>query len=690
VLLEGITRFAVLVVAAAIIQGTLDYYLRLVWSMRAAMAGGLVVLLVVCAWRWIVRPLRLPLAPADVAHLVERRYPELATTLVSAVRFSQGEIGPEATHSRELASLVVEQAAHRTASIDFDTLVRPGRARKFVAALAATLLFTVVLTAWASATVELWFLRDVLLLERAWPQRTMLRVAAEREITAARGDDLEVRAHAEGVVPRLVEIVFRTAGGRSGRERMIQVGEQGFRHTFREVTEPFVFYLEGGDDRTDTYRVVLAERPRVEAMTLEVTPPSYVGQEPYRLGEGQRSMAVLRGSRVSVSFRTNKPVVRAALMSGRDEFGEGEPFEDGYRLSFPPAETRTYEIALRDAGGLEDRQPTRFSIRVVADAPPRTRLRIPGVGDVVVPEAVLPLEVEFDDTYGLATAELICEVSREGFGRHSISLEEFRPGMTTYSTSLHWPVAEVGAAPPERIALYVRATDFDNVSGPNTGQSTEITVRVVLAEELRAELARREQEARAQLERVVEAQEAVRRDLLTVMDRLAAEARPDHLASELTALERRQRTIAGSVHTVRQLVAHVLDEMRINRLNTPEEEERLGGGVVQPLYDLSRRELVEAADRLRWLARSTGPSGAGEPRAPRGAGEADVFPTATAMDEQQAVIIERMRTILNRMLQWEGYQEVITMLREILRLQEQLRGETERELLDRANDLFDD
>ena len=42
------------------------------------------------------------------------------------------------------------------------------------------------------------------------------------------------------------------------------------------------------------------------------------------------------------------------------------------------------------------------------------------------------------------------------------------------------------------------------------------------------------------------------------------------------------------------------------------------------------------------------------------------------------------------MIQWEGYQEVVTMLRDIIRLQQELRAETQTTLEKEASDVFDD
>ena len=82
--------------------------------------------------------------------------------------------------------------------------------------------------------------------------------------------------------------------------------------------------------------------------------------------------------------------------------------------------------------------------------------------------------------------------------------------------------------------------------------------------------------------------------------------------------------------------------------------------------------LVSGADAIRRWSRA-------------GAGE-----NVDQIDPQQAAILVKMRTLLENMVQWEGYQEVVGMLRDLIRIQQQLRQETQEALEDQASDIFDD
>ena len=347
-------------------------------------------------------------------------------------------------------------------------------------------------------------------------------------------------------------------------------------------------------------------------------------------------------------------------------------------MTTSPLETHTYHFALLDEVGLENRRPVRLSLRVIVDEPPRVRMKLPGVGEMITPEAVLPIEIECADTYGLAIVELAYNASREPATAEDTSherlipLPSFKPYLTRFTTSLAWPVATEGLEAGQTLTLQTRAEDFDNVSGPNEAQSRSILLRVVTREELLAELARREQEYRAEFERLIDSQEQLRSRLLTVLGRFQEASDDETLAVDLAPLERRQRNISGSVNVVRQQFEQILAELRVNHLDTMDEQRRLGEWIVNPLSRLAKRDLVAAADTIRQWSRE---------------GSAE---KASLVDHQQVELLSKMRQVLANMIQWEGYQEVVSLFRDIIRLQQELKAETEATVERQGSDVFDD
>ncbi|MEE9294326.1 MAG: hypothetical protein V3W34_05080 [Phycisphaerae bacterium] len=694
----GVATVMVFALAAGMVQFLLDYTFRLPWDMRAVLLVVIVVALFWMGWRHLWRAWRFPFGSREMACLIEKRHPQLRSVLISAVQFASGHVGAEGFNSPGLVREVVRRARRETASIAFDGVLQRGPVRRSLVVIVAMIGIVVAAFGLRPDLMGIWLDRNLLLLDTRWPQHTNLLVdLPDGVLTGARGDDLEVRAKAIGEVPRTVSIIFEFDSGTSGKETMIGVGENEFRHTFGRVMEPFRFRLKGGDAETPWYKAQLADRPRVESARISVTPPAYAGLEPFVLPEGDRAVETLLGSEVVFDVQINKPVVRAELMSAQAHGFESvgfpaqahglQPVGDAWSVTISPTETRMYHFELEDEIGLVNKRPVRLSVRVLKDAAPRVRMEVRGVSDIITAQALLPVELEFSDVYGLARAELIYRIAREEDAAHVVPLEAFNAGAKLFETRLNWPADSVALVAGDRLTLFAEAEDFNDVSGPSVARSGDMILRIVTRDELLGELARREQEYRQEFERALEQQEDLRRQLLTLIgtSRGLQPARPletssatsgvepgvkRELSARVAMLERRQRQIAGQVNLLRQQFEQVLAELEVNGLDTATIRQRLGEGIVMPLTRLAKRDLVTAADLLRQIDRDPGPE------------------TAGRADATQVAVLNEMRLILSSMLKWEGFQEAVTMLREILRLQRDLREDTTEEIERRAVEIL--
>ncbi len=677
VFLENIAWVVLFLFAAAWLQWALDYSTHgLRWSMRFALlmviAGG-------AAWLFhqlVLAPLRLRFGLAEIAHLVERRYPQLGSALVSAVRFSAGEVGGEDFNSPGLMASVIERVALQTKGLEFERILNPRRARRAVMSIGAAAVIALIVMLSAPQPTYLWLARNVFLQDVPWPKRTQLIVDCEGAVLiGAKGDDLVVSAHALGVRPREVEIFFQTESSQRGRQTMVTVGSEGayrYRYTFEKAQENFTFYLRGGDDETEVFSAKLLERPKVLRTEMHVVAPAYAGLEAITIPDGQRAAQILRGSEVTLRIGTNHPVTRAALMMGDQPIADAVQDGDGYKTTISPMETHTYHFRLTDEAGLENREIMRLSLQVVKDEPPRIRMKLPGVGDMITPVAILPIELSCEDALGLATAEMVFQFARETTEEQVLVPPSFRPKMTTLTANLTWPVASTGLVPGERLTLFARASDFDTVSGPNVARSPEVNLRIVTPEELLAELSRREREFRADFERLVDAQEQLRGRLLTLGGQFSEQGRVEPVRDALRAAERSQRNLTGSVNVVRQQFERILAELQVNQLESPEARQRIGEGIIDPLAQLVKRDLTAAADKIGQWAANASPELAGQ------------------VDPQQVEILAQMRTVLANMIYREGYQEVVNMLRDIIRLQQDLSTESKKSVEEQADDVFDE
>lgn len=699
--LDGIAILSAGVLAAVLITLAIDRTARLSWDMRLAQLVSLGLILLLTGWRLLISPLRIPVTPESLAMLVERRNPSLQDRLVSAVEFFHAHHRP-AEGSKPLDPLrraVIEQGAALTMSTHTEVL-NHRRARRRGGIVLACLAAVTALVALVPETMGLWFERNVLLQRVEWPRHHQLTVEGLQDgrIVVARGDDVTISARVDPGfhAPRQVYVEYSTRQGATATTQMpaIEGNVIRFTHTFDRIDESYTCTIRGGDARTDPFEIEVVDRPRVETVHLGVVPPSYTRQEPYELRIGERSVEALAGSEIRFRITTSKPIANISLhrlMAGEnDEIPSVTRIADQTYLAVDrPLTSAEYHFELSDSFGLSNisqrSTPLRFGVRMLEDQPPAVKIELQGVGDMITPEAVIPIRLTFTDTYGLATAELVCQTTRPrdasvqtqpstdddaaSENRPQAPVAEtvsgFTPRVANVDSLVDWSAGAHGCRVGDRLTLFGRATDFNDVSGPGTGESVYVVLRVVDANELLAELARREQEYRQDFERLLSRQIDLYQELLTLTDAHVEDDEPQKRDAALHRNARTQRDQAGRMGASHLQFEQILSELRVNRLATPAIEERLGRGVIKPIGELARQTMPEAAQAIEALIQNRSPEAIRRAR------------------DLEDLILAQMNMILSRMLQWERFQEAVILLRDVIRMQEDVYQETEKAIEDR-------
>jgi hypothetical protein len=669
ILLDGLAVVSAAVLVFVLITLGVDYFGRLDRDLRVAQLLSILAMLATLAWWHLLRPLSVPIRLEPLALLVERKFPQLSSLLVSAIDFARpGHSGG----SPAMMDSVIRDASRRVADLPFESVLAHRRARRRSMATLSCLGVLVVMSFVAGPTMSMWLRRNVLLQNVAWPQRNHLTMEnlTDNRIIAPRNEDVTISAVVDRGYqpPRQAFVEFETAAGVHGREQMPATSQQEvrFTHTFERLTESLRCRVVGGDAATDWFDIQVVDRPQIKDAIVEVTPPAYTRMDRYELRAGQTAADVLIGSRVRLRIEANKLLSRAVLIrqdANREVVLGPASSQDSlhYVSDITPTTNSTYQFILLDTIGLSNRSerlvPMRFNIRLIADKPPVVKMRIKDVGDMITRQAILPVEGTFADQYGLATAGVGFEIARDRTPPRSAfePMPGFEPATRNFAHQMEWSSEQHKLTEGDRINLFCQATDFDDISGPNLGKSAAVSLRVVPSEELLAELSRREQEHRRDFERLLREQEELFSDLLaTSRPADATQAREYY-----PRLARRQRDYAGRLNLLRLQFEQVLSKFRINQLATPAVEGRLGQSVIAPMDQLYRTTMPQAAVALEQLP-------------PDAAGPALMQARAT-----QDVVLAQMNRILASLLKWEGYQEAVTLLRDVLKMQKSLEKETE-------------
>lgn len=671
--LAGAQQLAVGVAAASLVQFLLDWSLKLPLSQRIVLSGVLLLYWAVVVWRKLIVPLSRPMPDHLLAGLVDRANPELHDRLSSAV-----ELAEQMPSGRrpELVNTVLAEACRASADVDFSRILNHRRAARQAAGTLGLILVIALAVCEFPSLAGPWLARNWLMQNVAWPQHTHLwpeGFDADGRRRMARGDVIEISAAITGRVPDSAVLHWWTPSGRRGREEMSLVADTRLTASIGQLTEQLQFRITGGDERTRVFTIEAVERPRVMHTRARITPPEYTRLEPLEI-EQQTVLEILAGSLLEIEALLNKPVQQARFVAADEsdapcEVSWGDPADAQavVRLRWAAPQAGIYRFALLDFDNLTSRNPVSYTLKVAPDAPPTVKLDLSGVGEMVTPQAELPVRLTCEDTYGLSAARLLVQTA-DGPER-TLSAPGFEPAARKYTGEFVLMMAAGGAAAGQTVRIRGEARDI-RPGEPNAGTTPVTSLRVVSPEDLLIEVARRELGLRQEFERLISAQAALA-DGLERWLAAVGDGTPDSMqAQRLAGLARTQTLHATRCLAIARAFEQILAEMRINRVARPGDEQRISQRLVSPLGRLARETIPASAEAMAPLREQVSPQLGLDAKA------------------AQANVLAEMREILKSMKEWEGYREAVALLESTIAAQAEVRSATLEAVAQQLDDIL--
>lgn len=712
-----------------------DWGLRVPHGIRIFHGVVLVGVAFLFAWRDLLRPLRHLPDEEGLALLYERASPELREVLISAVQFQRTGVPEDADPARVAA--VVREAESRAAGLTPRTVLDPEVPRARLLLGSGGVLFLVALALWHPLHASI-FAQRLLGRSTAWPQRTYLslelpgvedgafveRTPERWRLRLARGTDLSILVTAEGVVPD--EVKIHLAGSRD--LLLGPLGTSVFRTLLRSCQEDLAFHVTGGDDTDGLPRVEveILQPPDVEGLAIRVRPPAYTGLPETTVH--QQDVEVLRGSSVEVFVLPTPPEatgVARLLPEDRVVPLGAAPFpapptpDDaleaprlGLGFDLVADQTVGFRIELTDGNGLTNPEPGLTRVRVVEDRPPQLTLLAPARGEFeTVIGGAIPLRVKAEDDFGLATLGWRARVAG---GETSVLAAELeaRPlearGRGVRAAALgatRLEVDDLGGpdGPPATEARFEIdfLADDNRVPEAGTGRTPPIRVRIVTREELHRRLQDRLAQARLDALRLSETQREKRARIVELLDALDGDDAGGEGVAITAALSGERRVLSDAQALARSLAA-AAEDVLYARLDDK-------ASALLEFYDTRAQEAVDArflAGPWRELASanasgqlSTEGFAAGlvglvdlsleisedhvtaaveALNAAESAGAAaEVAEHLERAGEAADRVLARTEDLLAALAEWDNFQNVLTLTRDILTRQKEIRDRTQ-------------
>ncbi|GAB4140985.1 MAG: hypothetical protein Fur0037_07680 [Planctomycetota bacterium] len=709
-LAHGLGAVLAVGVSAVLLAFLLDHWLRLPLAVRTLHSLLVATAVVGSAVVWIRRPLALRLRTVDMAVLLERRFPHLRQRLVSAL-----QLGGESdlrNQSRAMIDALLAETREALAGIRVEDLFT---ARPVAWTWTAACGLCAVLAAGAllgPETAKAFVLRH-LGSSASYPRATTLILELPPEgpelrredsgsrsvLTLPLGSDLHVSVLAKGAIPDEVFLDVSPRDGPSTSIGMTRRGGARFRHVFHPVRGDFEFHARGGDDEEGDRLVSVRtiRPPAVAQIRAIVEPPPYT-KEPRQVQVGG-AIEGLAGSRVeilvtptgaartaTISFLESNRSIEMAPTTIEDDSGKVSAFSVPFMLD----ESDRYEVLLLGDAGLRSPNPGTYPVTVVPDYAPVGRWLQPDdqAPPLLLPEGLLFVRIEMRDDHGLSGAVWTAE--SQG-GKLSFPLLQqpapaAEPARRLLAVDLR-PVAELlGGAPRGAGTLSLGAVLTDNRQpSPSVTELPRRSIQIVDGAQLAVAIARAFRSMREQVERGLELQ----RDYRGRLEDVAESSPPEsEYRQALTAGEVGQGRLRSLAQEVRRGLMRAFDVHVWNLL-----EKAPAAAAIPQLYATWFREHQDGAAfspafyRDLMSRRRAGTLGAMESvldpilamieisdglaedlpdRCLRALQEAQVAPDARARDARvaeavalQAKIEGEFERLLQRLDEWNDYQDLI-------------------------------
>jgi hypothetical protein len=323
-----------------------------------------------------------------------------------------------------------------------------------------------------------------------WPGRDIppysrYRFAVRPEApTILYGGAAEVAVTIRGMpVNDQVWLLTRRAGQKARRAACFQEGGGRYAQRLENVTVPLEFCFAVGRARSRWHRVEVQLQPQVVLTRVRLVPPAYTRLPVREFPAGQEDVAGVRGSRVTLTLTSNRPLKDgAATVLPRRTSATGEQVIEGRLVSdrsvafaWTLEGDAEVKATLRDVRGTPTAEPLAMHQRFVPDEPPKVVLTDPPEFCMATPTAALKVEGAVEDDFGIEQIDWIR--SLVGFNDRGVTLRRGAAG-TRFEFDAELNLAALGVEVGQVLEFYAEALD-NNPYLSGVGASGVARVKVI-------------------------------------------------------------------------------------------------------------------------------------------------------------------------------------------------------------------
>ena len=344
-----------------------------------------------------------------VARFLEERHPQLQDRLSTAVELAETDTSADSL----FRELIVRDAQGRLSALPKPllyqrTATRIGLLILVLSSLAFAWLF------WAGPPAYRYSLARLLPVgtgREAPPPYAIL--VTPGDATVGERTDVEVRAALRGFDSDQVRLLVKYQDQVDWDGAAMQADDRSsqFLLPLFDVREALDYYVEAEGVRSETYRIEVAEIPRVEKLKVVLDFPAYTRLPDQTLLD-QGDIQALEGTRAELWLQASQPVAAGKIKLENEGEVSLEIIDEKTLLGrFPITQDDFYRIHLQDGNRFWNPASDEYSIRALKDGEPSLSFTRPGRDLKVTNIEEVFTELKAEDDHGLARLNIVFSVN---------------------------------------------------------------------------------------------------------------------------------------------------------------------------------------------------------------------------------------------------------------------------------------
>ncbi|NOY76305.1 MAG: hypothetical protein GXO76_00410 [Calditrichaeota bacterium] len=430
--------------------------------------------------------------------------------------------------------------------------------------------------------------------------------------TCLSGDTLRGTVKIKGAFRRPIQIFWREQSRKVSQKKGVLPDSTGiYSFELPNLKENLTYFVQAGKQKTQRFAVTVEKRPMVRSLQAELIFPAYTGMGSRLLEENQGDITALKGTRVRLRIRANKPIAKAAVV-----FKQGKPLRlrlqnRGARGEFSVRRDNSYFIRLEDENGHRNADPIHYRIVAVPDQPPVVEITRPGQDVDVNEDMILPLQIHAEDDFGFSRAELnyrvhhAVVVTEPDTNFHALELQVPRNGGSKLDFDYTWQLSSLQMLPGDYAEYFVKIFDNDAVSGFKSAVSRTYMARFPSMAEIYHETTSAQDETIQELEELVRESKELKREVNKVADEMKRNPEMNWTKKqELQELAEKQQRLTQKSEKVKDQLDQVMDRLRQNNMLSEEtirkymEIQKLFNEVLTPEMKKILEDLKKALEKM--------------------------------------------------------------------------------------------